>query len=249
MKKTIENVLILDTETTGIEPCQGGLIEIGAIFYNVPTKSIIQQFSTLLHAEENPAFEINRISTDSLKATICEIEVSCLGLLLDMIKFSDLIIAHNADFDKNWLKTLECLKSLKGDFIPDYKKWLCTRNDFTWPILKATPLNLIHIAVALGVPIVSAHRALTDCQLIASCFNKIDDLEERLIEAQKERHIYIAQVSFQEKKLAKAEGFIWNELYKNYWAKKMTDSQASAMRENSKFKIAKVTNDTKPDIP
>ncbi len=149
-----------------------------------------------------------------------------------MMIAADAIIAHNAEFDKSWLKTLTSLSSLC-----DEKKWICTRNDFTWPISKGTALHLIHISVAMGVPVVSAHRALTDCKLIADCFDKIDNLEERLIEAQVERYIYIGKVSYSDRQLAKDAGFIWNELCANNWAKKMTESQANVFNI---FKIEKV---------
>lgn len=44
----LEQVLIIDTETTGLEPENGQVIEIGAILYSVSHQTTIQQVSVLL---------------------------------------------------------------------------------------------------------------------------------------------------------------------------------------------------------
>ena len=44
-KRSIESVLILDTETTGLDENNDEVIEIGCILFNVPFKSVLSNLS------------------------------------------------------------------------------------------------------------------------------------------------------------------------------------------------------------
>ena len=63
-KKSIESVVILDTETTGLDENNNEVIEIGCILFNIPFKSVLSQLSFLLPVETNEAEFINGISVD-----------------------------------------------------------------------------------------------------------------------------------------------------------------------------------------
>ena len=54
-KKKIENILIIDTETTGLDENKDEIIEIGSILFNVTTKSVLSQVSFLLPVSSNEA--------------------------------------------------------------------------------------------------------------------------------------------------------------------------------------------------
>lgn len=192
----IENVLILDTETTGLFPDKGDqTIEIAAVLFNVKHKSILQCFSTLLPCEANPAEKINHISVEMTQCsypfarhlTTEEIEkawenpiseatikyeehITFNRILIDMCNAADACVAHNAQFDKGFIKNLPCGGHLLN------KKWICTKNNFTWPV-RLQRMRLEDICHGMGVPYVNAHRALTDCLLIAMCFQNVEDLE------------------------------------------------------------------------
>jgi DNA polymerase III epsilon subunit-like protein len=89
-------------------------------------------------------------------------------------------------------------------------KWLCTLVDFTFPQQTRQGENLVHLALNHGIAVSSAHRALTDCQLIAALFDRMDDLEGMINKADRPKALYKAQVPFEKKYLAKAAGFKWN---------------------------------------
>jgi len=192
----IENVLILDTETTGLFPDKGDkIIEIAAILFNVKHKSILQCFSTLLPCDENKAEKINHISPEITKCSypflrdreliideeemwrnpsdhqvhIYEEKITLNHILIDMCDASDACVAHNAQFDKGFINLLPCGEHLLN------KKWICTKNNFTWPS-KITRFRLEDICHGMGVPYLNAHRAMADCMLIAFCFMNIEDL-------------------------------------------------------------------------
>ena len=63
-KRSLESVLILDTETTGLDENSDEVIEIGCILFNVPSKTVLAQLSFLLPVEFNAAEFINRIPAD-----------------------------------------------------------------------------------------------------------------------------------------------------------------------------------------
>jgi len=192
----IENVLIMDTETTGLFPNKGDtVIEIAAVLFNVKHKAILQCFSTLLPCEVNHAEKINHISAEATQcnypfsrhlssdeirkawenpvseATILyEENITFNRILIDMCNSADACVAHNAQFDKGFIALLPCGQHLLN------KKWICTKNNFTWPVHLAR-MRLEDICMAMGVSYVNAHRAMTDCFLIAQCFQKVEDLE------------------------------------------------------------------------
>jgi DNA polymerase III subunit epsilon len=78
----------------------------------------------------------------------------------------------------------------------------------------------VNLALNHGIGVSSAHRALTDCQLIAALFDRMDDLEGMINKADRPKAVYRAQVSFEEKDLAKAAGFRWNP-DKRMWIRRM----------------------------
>jgi DNA polymerase-3 subunit epsilon len=54
-------LLIIDTETTGLEPENHCCVEVGAILFDVQSRAVLAQQSFLLPAETNAAEPINRI--------------------------------------------------------------------------------------------------------------------------------------------------------------------------------------------
>lgn len=218
----MKNICILDTETTGLDPSKGKVIEVAAVFYNIPSRSIISQASTLLYAEANPAYEINRIEIASLVATPPKIESMGTFLINQMMIEADAIVAHNAEFDRKWMAT-----------IPDFQeaiqnKWICTKNDVVWPVRKGIALTLISICSDLGVPIINAHRALSDCLLLVGAIDCIDDIENFLDKSGRGRITYHAKIDFDKRQLVKDAGFQWDNL-KKVWHAKLTPEIAATM--------------------
>jgi DNA polymerase-3 subunit epsilon len=166
------NVLIIDTETTGLDPSKGAkCIEVGALLFNVETKAVIQSLSTLLPCDENPCENINHIAVEWTQAE--KPWGAALHFLAFMAEHSKYIIAHNADFDKKFMATLP----IRID-----RHWICTKNDFRWPV-QLYRKRLQDICEAMGVQYTNAHRAINDCGFIAKCFKKVEDLEQRLLDA------------------------------------------------------------------
>lgn len=157
--------LIIDCETTEKPENNGELIEIAAILFDVETRSILAQVSTLLPVKVHGMEECHGIKENAVNAIPFYVRSKALETLNAMQNEADYAIAHSAEFDKYFADD-------RFVHIP----WLCTYNDFRFPPHK--PQRLIDLALTHGIAVKSAHRALTDCGLIAEILAKRDDLEQ-----------------------------------------------------------------------
>jgi DNA polymerase-3 subunit epsilon len=217
----MENILVLDTETTGLNT-PGQVLEIAAVLYDIPSRSTLYTVATLLTAKENPAFSINKISQESLNSVKANIQNKALDLIKTMMIDCDAIVAHNAEFDKRWVETIPELYDVSIN-----KKWICSKNDVTWPVSKNLPLNLLHIAAALGVPIVNVHRALSDVHLLVGAISRVKDLDEFFKDVSVGKKRYIADVDYHNRQLAKDAGFQWDKVKAEWYAYLSEEDAAS----------------------
>jgi DNA polymerase-3 subunit epsilon len=220
MIKDLNTVLILDTETTGFDHATESLIEIGAIMFHVPSRSVLAQVSFLLPCDGNEAENINGIPAKISR--LCRNPyVASEEMLRSMAEGCDAVVAHNADFDRKWF-----LKDERWAFLAQME-WLCSCTGFNWPSEKnlgGYP-KLQSLALAYGIPVWNAHRALTDCIYLAQVFERCPNLEELLKDAQTPRFLYVADVTYEDKDLAKKAGFRWSVSSKS-WTRKLTAEQS-----------------------
>jgi DNA polymerase-3 subunit epsilon len=209
-----ERLLIIDTETTGLTPQEGQCIEVGAILFHVPSRSVLTQISFLLPCDENPAQAVNGIDP-----AITNIDVSwaeSLECFHSLEHNADALVAHSAAFDRQWFGI---------DVLPELTlPWICSKDDIRWPAdrrLRPAP-SLAELALAYGVPVWAAHRALTDCTYLAQVFQRCDDLEALLQRALEPRSLVKALVSFDEREQANAAGFRWNEPVPKAWTRRLS---------------------------
>ncbi len=222
----VERVLIIDTETTDLEVDKGQVIEIGAILYSVKHQTIIQQASTLLPAVSNPAERINRIPVAPLVEMTVETAQQGLWMITKMAQMAEFVIAHNAEFDKKWFGKSRFADMVLPTLLDSQGKplrWVCTYSDFEFPLANRPGESLVNLALAHGIGVYANHRALTDCQLIASLFDVMEDLQGMFAQATREKGRYIALVSFGDKDLAKQAGFRWHPETKT-WERTMAQA-------------------------
>ena len=217
----IEKILILDTETTGLDENNDEVIEIGCILFHVPTKVVLSQLSFLFPVSLNEAEHINGIS-----AEVTNIEQPWedgLNFFLKLVDCSDLIVAHNAEFDRKWFG--------RGKLPKLQKIWVCSLEDINWSFkrsLKTRP-SVTDLALSFSIPVWNLHRALSDCFYISEVFKKCQNLEDILLKATEPRFLYKALVSYEERSLAKNAGFRWNSPLKGAWSRKLTVEEASLL--------------------
>ncbi len=217
----LETLLILDTETTGLDPKIDQCLEVGVILFHISSRAVLAQQSFLLPVEKNPAERINGIPASVTKLP----QPFSLGLkYLDaLINTADIVVAHNAAFDRQWFG--------RAPLPVISKPWVCSMEDIIWPEeknLRPRP-SVRDLALAYGVPVWSAHRALTDCIYLAEVFSRCEDLELLLTHGMEPKTLMVAKVSYEERHLARKAGFRWNDPVKGAWSKRLTLREAEKL--------------------
>ncbi|MBP0021887.1 MAG: 3'-5' exonuclease [Cyanobacteria bacterium SBLK] len=215
-------ILIIDTETTGLNPDRNHLLEIAAILWSVKHRCILMQVSTLIGYEqiiENPAEPINGISSQSLELTFNYKDG--LKIIAKMSLFAAYICSHNAQFDRSFCRGIEELE------LP-MNNWIDTQ-DLVYPksqYIASTSLN--NLAIAHRIPIVDAHRALNDCQVLVNLLALIPDLEIQLSKAARPK-VLVKSLEEKPGTLSKKHGFRWNSIIPFAWAKYMPEEDISLL--------------------
>ena len=216
-----DTLLILYTETTGLSTLQGQCIEVGAILFHVPHRAVLSQVSFLLPCAANAAEAINGIP-----AAVTRLEQprqEALACFLAMAAACDALVAHNAAFDRQWFGL--------GPLPPLERPWICSMEDIRWPAerqLRSSP-SVRDLALAYGVPVWAAHRALTDCIYLAQVFERCADLEALLLAALEPRSLYRAELPYAERHRAREAGFRWNEAVPRAWSRRLSRREAEAL--------------------
>ena len=200
----IRRALLLDTETTGLDPATSATIEVGCILYDVAAACPVTHYATLIRASANPAESTNRIPVAALVEASDPASVwPAIGKLAAK---AEVIVAHNAEFDRKFVPAA----------IRDERPWVCSASDLAWP--KSKPgASLVNVALAHDLGVAYAHRALTDCDLLARLLTRVHELGHDL-SAFLERGLRpkatfaVAEKSFDEARnaLAKEHSFRWD---------------------------------------
>lgn len=217
----IRRCLIIDTETDSLDE-SAAVIEIGAILYSLESQSSLQELSTLLPAEENAAEPINRIKPRSLREAGEIGTPRALELLFTMSKAADVFVAHNAEFDRVRVFGNTTFLPLAG--LP----WVDTM-DMKWPLATKEQGSLINLALDHGIGVASAHRALTDCRLIAALFDRMEDLQSMFQIAMRPKGLFVGLQPFEDNQLAKDAGFKWDRLVPKKWSRMMAIEDAQGL--------------------
>ncbi|NBQ21588.1 MAG: 3'-5' exonuclease [Synechococcaceae bacterium WB6_3B_236] len=216
-----QRLLILDTETSGLDSDRHQCLEVGAILFSVQQRTVLAQLSFLIPAASNPAEALNGIAPAATQEP--QPWQQSIVLLEAMVAQAQLLVAHNAAFDRSWFG--------RGPLPELALPWLCSMEDISWPSerqLRPRP-SVRDLALAYGVPVWAAHRALTDCIYLAQVFERCSDLETLLREGSEPRQLYRAQVSFEERHLARDAGFRWNNPVQGAWTRKLSERQLQAL--------------------
>ncbi|MCP9791944.1 3'-5' exonuclease [Vulcanococcus limneticus Candia 3F8] len=216
-----QRLLILDTETTGLDPEHHSCIELGAVLFDVPHRAVLSQVSFLIPCQSNPAEAVNGIP--AAVSRLPQPWRSGLVCFEAMLEAADVVLAHNAAFDRQWFG--------RGELPAIRKPWLCSMEDLRWPAernLRATP-SVRDLALAYGVPVWAAHRALTDCIYLAQVFERCADLEALLQAGLEPRQLYRARLSYEERHKAREAGFRWNEPVSGAWSRRLSEREAALL--------------------
>lgn len=228
--KKLKRILVVDTETNGLSPEEHSVIEIGYVLWSVEHRTMLEVYSGLLEASENEVESVNGIPAAVLKGH----DDFAWEMVAGAAARADAIVAHNAEFDKKFVLAHGVDAAWAKKLV-----WICTIEDFEWP--KESAKNLSAIALAHGVGLVAAHRAVNDCLTLARLFERLDDVDLRLQraleQASKPKSKYISLAPFVRKDEVKAAGFRWQPDEK-IWTRTMADDDVKKL----KFPVKRVEN-------
>lgn len=108
-EKMVDDYVVFDLETTGLEPTTSEIIEIGALKYR--NNELVGEFSVLIHPHHSiPLLITNITGIDDTIVKNAETIEQVLPKFLDFIE--DLpLVAHNSSFDLSFIE--ENIKKLK----------------------------------------------------------------------------------------------------------------------------------------
>lgn len=214
----IRYVLLLDTETTHLDPPPvGKTIEVAVALFDVKHAQTVASFASLIRGDSNEAQSINGIPAEMLP------EANEADLVWRAVKWigakAQVILAHNADFDRQFTPELD-------------RPWVDTESDIVWPNSNKGGRggSLAHLALSLGLGVASAHRAMVDVDTLARIFTRLaekgHDLEALIRHGMRPKAMFHSLAPFEAKDQVKAEGFRWDPDRKIWWRKMAVEDAA-----------------------
>ncbi|PIR43741.1 hypothetical protein COV24_01125 [candidate division WWE3 bacterium CG10_big_fil_rev_8_21_14_0_10_32_10] len=157
---------IVDTETTGLNPRWGRVIDIAVV--SVKEGKVINKYETLVNPGQNISKFISSYTGINNKLVKKAPEFIDISYNLKDLLDNTIVIAHNAMFDISFLKNE--FKRVNLDWHTEY---MCTINlcRKLYPTIKKRDLDTL--AKNFNVKIENRHRALGDALATARIFTKM----------------------------------------------------------------------------
>ncbi|OFZ20448.1 MAG: hypothetical protein A2X94_10555 [Bdellovibrionales bacterium GWB1_55_8] len=213
----IQTIAGIDFETTSVDVRTGQVIEGAVVLMSVENGNVTAEIETY-SSMNDPGTPIPAEITMLTGITDEMVRGQCLDWqrFNAIVARADLIIAHNARFDRAWLETF-------GKYMTP--KWGCTLSMIDWKKQHGMPCaTLRHLAWEHG-HFPTSHRALDDVRtmlhlLTMNSRGKPEEtyLAQLLKTAQAGRRLVIAKGSpFDKKDALKAQQFSWSPARKTWW--------------------------------
>lgn len=215
--------LIVDLETTGLNAKTDKIIEIGIVLFALSGdgKPAIQ---TMYSALEDPGVPLSDeiIKLTGITDEMLVGQAICWDTVKAMFNKASIAIAHNAPFDRSFLKAHPVGASLDCH-------WACSAQHIDWASQGYKSRSLTYLAADHGFVNPFAHRALFDC---ATTFRLVADHLPELIEKsyQKVFLIQAFEAAFDVKDVLKRRGYRWNA-GDRVWQRHVLEGELAAERQ------------------
>lgn len=204
-------IAVVDTETTGLIHGQDKIIELGAVILEAdPDTGRCIGAVDAYEGFEDPGFPIPQEST----AVHCITDAVVAGKRLDDVRLTNmfesvnLVIAHNATFDRRFLeRRLPIFESMR---------WACSQTQIEWKFEGIGSAKLDYLAFQNGF-FYEAHRAQNDCLALAKVLNGVlpisggTALAQLVLKAgQPAYRLWAINSPFETKEILKGHGYTWD---------------------------------------
>lgn len=207
----VARVLILDTETTGLDHARDKIIELALVRVDVDTQTGQPVGPVAVYdGLQDPGMPIPKIAreitgiTDAMVSGQHLDEARIAGLLEDV----DLVIAHNAGFDRPFVEAR--VPHMAG------LNWACSFADIDWTAAGRSSAKLSYLASELGW-FYDAHRAEMDCHALLTVLTaEVPGLGQsglaRLLQCAQtpSYRLQATGAPFEAKDLLKTRGYRWD---------------------------------------
>jgi DNA polymerase-3 subunit epsilon len=151
--------IIIDLETTGLDPLKDEVIELGAVKFRYTAGDVITGVSAIFQAFNQPSGSIPAAVRELTGITDEMVAGHTIdGPALDgFVADASVIIAHNAGFDRKFAER----------FWPafEHKNWACSANEIDWTAYGFGGAKLGYLLAESGL-FHDAHRAVDDCHAL-----------------------------------------------------------------------------------
>ena len=182
-----DEYIIVDIETTGFDPISNKITEISAVKYRCNRK--VDEYVTFVAINERIPDRITKLTgiTNEMLEGAPGLSEAIKGFL-EFIG-EDIIIGHNITFDLAFLGAA-CEDCLGIELKNNYVDVLRIANE-KLPFLDSH--KQVVVAKYFGIRTEGSHRALTDCEICNSCYQKLKELSVALYDAPiKQVSLYIS---------------------------------------------------------
>lgn len=223
----------LDFETTGLDPENDRVIEIGAVLYEWETSLPVQFYSTLVRPDRPIPPEITKITgiTDEQVDCYGKPETKAFQDLEDLLVFADYAMAfHGNEFDRPfYLATCS-----RCGHEPSPIMWLDVAIDIKYPENIKTR-NLQHLAAEFMFLNPFRHRAVFD---VLTMFKVAQNFSLDDIIARAQEPTFYVQIfsSYEDKEKVKALGYRWFPEKKMWWKGPIKQSDYLLERDTCGFR-------------
>lgn len=203
--------IMLDLETTGLDPAKDEVIEIAMVKFRYTSDDIITGVSNTFQGFNQPSNPIPGAVTELTGITDAMVEGHKIdaNAVAAFIADADIIAAHNASFDRRFAER----------FWPqfEHKAWACSMSQITWKANGYDGAKLGFLLAGAGL-FHDAHRAVDDCHALVEILSRPltktlkPAFAELMANARRpSTRIWAERSPFELKDQLKQRGYRWND--------------------------------------